>query len=200
MQVILRTLIRSEKAKGVPTMVTLRDAGKRLLFWGALVLVLWAAYELYIRVDAMIRPLGMFFRMWIGEKVPINRAVTYIDWKILEIPGYLALCVLLGVYVLLGRKKIATWVIALVLSVALAVLSAGLSALLAPSLWQMLKLTPLVLIFLGALLRLIAHNSIKKRHKARGTVPGTEKNPVSYDPFNMQRPGWNHQEPDQKQK
>lgn len=179
-------------------MLTLRDVGKRMLFWGALILIMWAAYELYIRVDAMIRPLGMFFRMWIGEKIPFERAITYIDWKILEIPGYLALCVLLGLYVLLGRKKTATWVVGMVLSVAFAVFSVGMTALLAPNFWQMLKLTPLVLIFLGSLLSLIAHFSLKKKQKVRALTPGTAKNPVSYDPFNMQRPGWGEQQEEKK--
>lgn len=173
-------------------MLAVRETGKKLLFWGALLMIGWAAYELYIRVDAMIRPLGMFFRMWIGEKIPFDRAVTYIDWKILEIPGYLALCVLLGLTAMLGRRKPLVWVLTMLLSVAFAVFSVGFSALLAPTFWQLLKLLPLVLLFLGAGLSLIAHISLRKKRKEQGAVPGTGKNPVGYDPFNMQRPGWNY--------
>jgi len=131
---------------------TLRDAGRRLLFWGALILVLWAAYELFVRVDAMAIPLNMFFRMWVGEKVPFSRAVTYLDWRILKAPGLLALCILLGIIALTTRKRSKMGLLIIPLCILMGFLLVGERGLLAPNIWQTLKLLPLIMMALGVVM------------------------------------------------
>lgn len=168
----------------------LRDTGRRMLFWGAVIILVWAAYELYIRVDAMARPLGMFFKMWAGEKVPFSRALTYIDWGILEIPFYLMLCVLLGIIGILLRKKPVLWVMLLFVAPGFAFYSFGVQNVLMPSLWQMIKLLPLLLLFVGSLLSLIAFIMFSKKQKKHPPRPGTGNSPVPYDPFGMNHPRW----------
>ena len=94
-----------------------------MLFWGALALIIITGYELLVRIDAMIRPLGMFFKMWIGEKVPFSRAISYVDWKTFERPAFLLLCVLSGIIALLGRNKPFIIAVNIAFSVALFLLS-----------------------------------------------------------------------------
>lgn len=144
-------------------MTFLQPLGKRLIFWGALILAAWAGYELYIRLDAMAIPLGMFFSMWKGENIPFHRAITYVDWRVLDIPLYLSLCVVAGVWgLLLRNRKITPWFM-LLASVALAVWGQGVQSLLLPSLWEMVKLLPLLLMFLGALCTIIGQISLRRR-------------------------------------
>ncbi len=168
----------------------LRDTGRRMLFWGAVIILIWAAYELYIRVDAMARPLGMFFKMWTGEKVPFSRALTYVDWGILEIPFYLLLCVFLGAFSVVLRRKPALWVTLLFVAPGFAFYSLGVKNVLMPNLWQMIKLLPLLLLFVGSLLSLIAFMVLSQKQKKRPPRPGTGNSPVPYDPFGMNHPRW----------
>lgn len=168
----------------------LKDTGRRMLFWGAMLLLIWAAYELYIRVDAMARPLGMFFKMWMGEKIPFNRAVTYIDWGILETPFYLLLCVTMGTISLLLRRKPFLWVMLLLLAPGFAFYAFGVKNVLMPSLWQMMKMLPLLLLLIGSLLSLIAHISFSQKQKKHPPRSGTGSHPIPYDPFGMNHPQW----------
>lgn len=180
-------------------MLALRDAGRKMIFWGALILAVWAGYELYIRIDAMAKPLAMFFKMWAGEKVPFARAVTYVDFSILEIPLYLALCAALGILSLALRKKPWLWGMLVLLSPAFAVYSVGVKAVLMPSVWDLIKLLPLLLLLLGSLLSLAAHALIRRSRKARPLPEGTQKQPVAYDPFGMGRGGWARQDRQRKE-
>lgn len=166
-------------------MGTLCDAGRRMLFWGALILVVWAAYELFVRVDAMALPLGMFFRMWFGEKVPFGRAITYVDWRILETPGLLVLCILLGVIALSTRRKVKMGLVIIPLSVLMGFVLVGVRGLITPNIWQTLKLLPLILMVLGSLFSLIFHYAFLSKQKKRGIPPGTDRNAMPYDPFGM---------------
>ena len=61
----------------------------RYLLWMALIATLVSAYEFCTRVDAMWKPLKMFWNMAVGEKIPLARAATYVDMSIFEIPLYL---------------------------------------------------------------------------------------------------------------
>lgn len=172
----------------------LRDTGRRTLFWGAVIILIWAAYELYIRVDAMARPLGMFFKMWAGEKIPFNRAITYVDWGILEIPFYLMLCVLLGAVSIVFRRKPAMWVMLLFVAPGFAFYSFGVKNVLMPNIWQMIKLLPLLLLFSGSVLSLIAFILFTQKKKKHPPRPGTDISPVPYDPFGMNHPRWGQNE------
>ncbi len=147
-------------------MAALREAGRRMLFWGAFLLIVWAAYELFIRVDAMIKPVGMFIRMAIGERVPLDRVLReYVDWSILEVPLFLLGCVVLGLFALMTRKKALMGFAVIALSIVVAFYSMGKTSLLSPSIWQKLKLLPLVLIMAGSTIGLVFHFLLKRRKK-----------------------------------
>lgn len=153
-------------------MAVLREAGRRMLFWGALFLILWAAWELLIRIDAMIKPIRMFIRMAIGERIPLERVLNnYVDWSILEVPFFLLGCVVLGLLAFLNRKRALMGFALIPLSVLAMYYSSGKTALLAPSFWQMLKLLPLLMVAAGSLIGLIFHFVIRARKKkARPTA------------------------------
>lgn len=152
-----------------------------MLFWGALALIIITGYELLVRIDAMIRPLGMFFKMWIGEKVPFSRAISYVDWKTFERPAFLLLCVLSGTIALLGRNKPLVIVVNIAFSVALFLLSHLVETLIFPDLFKTLTSTALVLIFLGSCIRIVYCTYYKKQ------VIKSDRTAVykPYDPFNI---------------
>lgn len=161
-------------------MSKLEPAARRLYFWGALITLVWAGYELYIRADAMAGPLGMFFRMWSGERVPFGRALTYVDWKIFEIPAYLLLCALTGLIALMFFRRPAAWLITLPLCAAILVYSAGIKALLLPDVWNIIKRMPVLMLLLGSVLRLAAQRGMRKN-----AVAASAPSPAPYDPFGM---------------
>ena len=166
---------------GGEIILTANNIGRRMLFWGALALIAITGYELIVRIDAMIRPLSMFFRMWIGEKVPFTRALSYIDWKTFERPAYLLFCVVSGIISLLGRNKPFILICNMVLSVALFLLSQLVETLIFPDVFKTLTNTALVLVFLGSCIRMVYYFYYKKK------VIKNDRTAVyrPYDPFNI---------------
>lgn len=88
-----------------------RLLAKRLLFGSGLALMIWPAWELSVRMDAMAGPLGMFWRMAVGEGIPLARVWSYIDWSIFATPAFLLQCALLGLFTfgLRGRGYGCLW-------------------------------------------------------------------------------------------
>jgi hypothetical protein len=79
--------------------------GDRLVFWGSLLLLVWALYELSVRLEAAWPPLKMFIDMAIGERIPLPRVMRYVDFSIFTMPLYLLGCVLLGALSFVFRKR-----------------------------------------------------------------------------------------------
>ncbi|MDO5021898.1 MAG: hypothetical protein Q4E07_00995 [Eubacteriales bacterium] len=154
-------------------------------FLGALALILITGYELIIRLDAMIRPLNMFIKMWIGEKIAFSRAISYVDWGMFERPSYLLLCVLAGLIAIIGRKKAGVWVFTAVLASIAFALSKSVKTLLFPGVFNALVNTCLILLFLGSLINLFTHFYFSKKIKEHRIQKHVHS--VHYDPFNMHR-------------
>ena len=76
----------------------------KALFWDALALLLLSGYELCIRLDAMWGPLKMFVNMAIGERIPLSRVLTYVDYTIFYTPLYMFFCMLLALWALLSHR------------------------------------------------------------------------------------------------
>ena len=134
-----------------------------MLFWGALLLIAWAGYELSTRVDAMSRPLAMYFQMAVGEKSGRSAALKYVDWEILRIPGFLLGCLLLGILALLSRRKALLALAVIPLCVLAALFTTGAKTLFSPDIWSMLKLLPVLLITLGASINLALYFFMSSR-------------------------------------
>ena len=151
-------------------MQKLGETGKGLLIWGALALIVWAGWELSIRVDAMTGPLTMFYDMAVGEKIGFFTALKYVKWEILAVPGFLAGCVILGLLAMRsGRKPWLSYAV-IPLAALAAVYAAQVPSLLGINLWQKLKLIPLALILAGSVLNITLHQYIRQRQKQH---PGT---------------------------
>ncbi|MHC1786083.1 MAG: hypothetical protein AB9880_03330 [Christensenellales bacterium] len=155
-------------------METLHQVGRRMLFWGALLLIMWAAYEFSTRVDAMSGPLVMYFNMAVGEKVGLAAALKYVDWQIFSAPAFLLGCVLLGLLALLSRGRSLLGFLVVPLCVLAVLYTAGAKVFFSPDLWSLLKLLPLLLIALGSLVNLGLRFYLKKRRRqvAGSVQPG----------------------------
>lgn len=150
---------------------TLQNAGRRMLFWGALLLIVWAGYELSTRLDAMSRPLTMYYQMAVGEKIGLSEALKYVDWEILRIPGFLLGCMALGLFAFLSRKKALLTLFVIPLCVLAALFTVGAKTLFSPSLWSLIKLLPLLLIALGGSINLALY--FIRRSRRRNVKPNT---------------------------
>ena len=166
-------------------MERLSEAAKRMLFWGALSLVVWAAWELSVRIDAMSRPIGMYVNMAVGERIGFFRALSYVDWKILETPGFLLGMVVLGLLSLRSRRRAGLSLLVVPLCVAAALYTVGAKALFSGNLWHMIKLLPLLLIVLGSVLNLVVYRRVRDRYRGTGdhTGPGVRKFGQDKSPF-----------------
>ncbi len=79
--------------------------GKWLFLWAAALAAL-SVYEFCTRLDAMWGPLQMFVRMAIGEQIPLERVVRYVDMRIFLVPFFMVLCFLNSLLTLtLGRRQ-----------------------------------------------------------------------------------------------
>ena len=156
---------------------TLQNAGRRMLFWGALLLIAWAGYEFSTRLDAMNRPLAMYYQMAVGENVGLSAALKYVDWEILRIPGFLLGCMVLGFLAFLSRKKALLALIIIPLCVLAALYTVGAKTLFSPDLWSLLKLLPLLLMALGGLINLALHfvRRSRRRKVTRSTGEGVRR-------------------------
>ena len=146
-------------------MERLSVSGKRMLFWGALSLMIWAAWELSIRVDAMSRPIAMYVRMAQGENIGFFRALTYVDWVILQTPGFMLGMIVLGLLAFRSRSKPTWGFVTIPLCVAAALYTVGARALFSGNLWHLIKLLPLVLITLGSAINLLVRRKVRARYQ-----------------------------------
>lgn len=125
-------------------------AGRRMAFWGALLLIAWAGYELSIRWDTIQRASYTVMSMAREGGVSLwDVMFKHRFIEVLETPLVLLGCVLLGVFSLLmrSRRYAAFWIVPL--CGLFAWLNVGARVFFLGSLWQTLKAVPLVLIALG---------------------------------------------------
>lgn len=158
-------------------MLKLADIGKRMLFWGALTLMIWAGYELSIRVDAMAGPLLMYYNMAVGEGIGLTAALKYVNWQIFQTPGFLLGCVILGLVALRSGNRPHLSYGVLPLALLAGVYALGARAFFSVSLWQMLKLLPLLLIVTGSAINIALHRYIRaRRRQSQGSnAPGIRR-------------------------
>lgn len=161
----------------------LRTTGRRMVFWGALLLLGWAAYELYVRIDEMI--------IWV---TPVNRLVRQgrltwmeylreVPWQRLSTHVFLLVSAVFAVVVLLLRKRVFPYLLIIPFAILLAIFSLGSTPLMRISVWQNLKLLPLLLIIAGSALTLVGNLAKKKAEQKGGAVQQRQ----NYDPFRMKR-------------
>lgn len=162
----------------------LRATGQRMVFWGSLALLAWAAYELSIRIEEMQLWLSPVYRLVQDGKISWMDYLRRVHWAGLRTHLFLLVCGLFSVYSLLTRKRIIPGLIAIAIAVLLSLFSLGSTPLLAANIWQKLKLTPLLLIALGQVLQTVAVLSGRGKDKpGAGPTPARKSQP--YDPFGI---------------
>lgn len=167
-------------------MNTLANTGRRMVFWGALLLIGWAVYELAIRFEEMVTWLSPVYSLVADGKITLWDYFSRVDWSRLRTHIFLLVCAVFALYALLARKGVIAGLITVPLAVLLAIFSLGSTPLMNTNFWQKLKLIPLLLIACGNSLRFIAS---LQRKKAK-TPPAQGQPPVRqhYDPFRINRP------------
>jgi hypothetical protein len=162
----------------------LKSWGKRLAFWGALSLLILSAYEFYVRVESIKGPLQMFMNMWIGEKVPFARGVSYIKWEIFRAPVFLVLCFTVGLLSLLLMQRQRASLVFFLLS---ALLTGG-GFYLRPDFfalwWDATKLLPLILLMTAHLFLFLAPKFKPKQRRLAAPEPPAQT-VITYDPFGV---------------
>lgn len=74
--------------------------GRKSLMMICVALIGISGWEVCVRLDAMYKPIVMFFRMALGEHIPFETAMSYFDWSIFEAPLWLTGCILAGLLAL----------------------------------------------------------------------------------------------------
>ena len=119
---------------------------RRWIVLDALVLLGLSLYELISRMDAMWGPLKMFFNMAVGEKIPLDRVVQYVDVRIFEAPAFLLLSVLAALISLMTVRTRRGSMILLPMSILLSVWGVFVQMSLLGELIRYVKITPLLVL------------------------------------------------------
>ena len=102
---------------------TLRTVGRRMVFWGGLVLALWALMDLFSQsalITAVIQ--GSTWRAYHEGALTLQQFIQYLPWNTLWIPLFLLGCVILGIVgMFTHRRAMAFALLAVMTSAALAV-------------------------------------------------------------------------------
>lgn len=161
----------------------LRAKGRQMVFWGALALLAWAVYELAIRYEEMVTWLSPVYSLVADGKITWMDYLRRVQWARLRTHLFLLVCAVFALYALLARKSVIAALIAIPIAVLLALFSLGSTPLMAASLWQKLKLIPLVLIAAGSAVVFIA--GIQKKKNGQGPGKHQPPKPQPYNPFGI---------------
>ena len=158
-------------------MHTLREAGKKMLLWGALALMIWAGYELSVRWDTLTKTTNTVRLMALDLKASLMAVLFRYDYiEALKTPLFLLGCVIVGLLALLLSARPLSAYLILPLCALLLWQQVEARALFSASVWQMLKFLPLLLVTLGSLLNLAFYYYLKKRRRSirrQAPPPGT---------------------------
>lgn len=152
----------------------------RYLLWMAVIVTLVSVYEFCTRVDAMWKPLKMFWNMAVGEKIPLARAATYVDMSIFEIPLYLLCSVALGIWALWARRTRRGCALLIVPSAVLAALGFILPLTLAGKWVRAVRLLPMIVLCALSVARVAMRESERQRrpHDQRPLPPERRPRPL----------------------
>ena len=165
-------------------MNTLGFKGRQMVFWGAVFLFGWAVYELAIRFNEMLIWLTPVKTLVQDGKISWLDYLQRVNWAKLQTHLFLLVCAAFSVYALLARKSLIASLLSIPIAIVLVVFSLGRTPLLSASIWQKLKLIPLVLIIFGSILRIIVNRQQKRALKTGG---GKSVRRQHYDPFRINR-------------
>lgn len=145
--------------------------GRKSLLIACAALIIVSGWEACIRLDAMYKPVAMFFRMAFGENIPLSTAMTYFDWSMFEAPVWLLACVLTGAFSLFLIRTKAGKILLLPLGIAMALYGLTRQGTFMTDLWRLIQ--PAVLLFISALsgVNLFVHPGSKKGKERQSPAP-----------------------------
>ena len=167
----------------------LENAGRRMVFWGSIVLMSWALYEFIVMFGAMFGLIRTIFEISASAQYPISNAISIMmknsGTQFLTLL-FLLCCILLGLYALLTRRRPVLCFFDIPLSVLFSLYILGRTTLASANLLQKLKLIPFALIGVGGLICFIfaLRQRLNQRKNRRGDPPPTRP----YDPFRIKQP------------
>jgi ATP/ADP translocase len=168
-------------------MSMLANAGRRMVFWGSLLLIGLAVTEFVLKFKVMIGLIKTIFEITIDAQYPIHKMFSTMmknsgpDFLTLL---FLVLCIIFGVCSLLIFRGPIGGLIAVPIAIVLAVFSVGSPLLMRTNIIEKLKLLPLLLIACGNSLRFVAS---LKRNKTKAPSAKTQPPSQPYDPFRINR-------------
>lgn len=146
-------------------------AGRKPLLWGGLLLLVWAGYEFWVRLDTIRWAVEGVWNLSRGENIPFTRAMGYFDPGMLSLMLFLLCCALLSLMAIAFRNRPIFSVFAIPAVCALAwfyltrIRTGGLPAVSALDFAQDFKLIPMTLILIGALFNLLHHIVASRRRE-----------------------------------
>lgn len=123
----------------IPKGLRLKSLGYQWMILLCLALLILSAWEFWVRVDAMSKPLAMFFDMALGEGIPLNVAMQYFDWNMVEPLGWLLICMTTGLVSLVAARRPIGSSILMPVCVVLAVYGLTRDGSILPSSWYLVQ-------------------------------------------------------------
>lgn len=133
-------------------------------------LPLLSAWEFCVRLDAMYKPLKMFFDLAVGEGIPLERAMNYFDWSILEPPLWLLACGLTGIIALFLSRRPLGSLLFTPLCALLAAYGLNRQGTLFVDLWQLVHPALLIILATFGLINLLSY-PLRRKHFLRSVSP-----------------------------
>lgn len=141
-------------------------AGRRLVFWGAFLLLCLAGWEFYSRGDTVRWALEGLYNLCLNEGIPFLRALSYFDAGMFELIFFLLGCGLFSLFCMALRNRPRAGIILISLATALGVLGGvrfGWFTAGALDLLQSLKLIPMAMIALGCAANLVQFYALRRK-------------------------------------
>lgn len=150
-----------------------RFLGDKFTVLSSLVLLVISTWEASVRLDAMYKPLKMFFDMAIGEHIPLSSVISYVDISMLEAPLWLLGCTLAALITIFFVRRPAGSAVTLPLSIVLGVYGLLRESTFLTGIWRLVQ--PALLLFIAFVIimniavyplrRRIAERKSRKRTK-----------------------------------
>ena len=143
----------------------------RAMLWAALILLALSVYEVATRMDAMWGPLKMFVNMAVGERIPLNRVMLYVDMSIFHTPLFMLGCAILAVWALFARRSRRASAALILPAAVLTALGFTLRLTLFGEMVRTLKLLPLVFLLILCVLHAVIRPARPHREPLAGPQP-----------------------------
>jgi len=164
----------------------LENAGRRMVFWGALSLMGWALYEFVVMFNAMYGLILSIFEISADAEYPVSKAISIMmknSGQQFATLLFLLCCVLLGLYALLTRRHPVALFLTVPLCVLFSLYTLGRTPLASANLLQKLKLLPFILIGVGCLISSVFSLRRRTARNRKNQDPPPPARP--YDPFRI---------------